>query len=94
MRTKLVRVGRSKAIRLSKAALKAAGIGEEVEISVENGRVVLTRPGWHPREGWAEDARRLAESGDEEDWSDWDNASGEVLEEDWTWPEDFNGRMS
>ena len=56
-------------------------------MTVEDGRIVLLRPPKHPREGWA--AAIEAIGGDEEDWSDWDNASGETLEEDWTWPEDF-----
>lgn len=78
MRARLVRIGRSKGVRLSKAVLKATGITEEVEIRLENNKIVLTRPGWHPRAGWAEDARRLVQNDEEED-IDWEN---------FDWPEE------
>ena len=87
MRAKLIRIGNSRGMRLPKPILEASGITDEVDLTVEDGRVVLLRPPKHPREGWA--AAIEAIGGDEEDWSDWDNASGETLEEDWTWPEDF-----
>jgi antitoxin component of MazEF toxin-antitoxin module len=75
MRKKLVQIGNGKGVRLSRAALAKAGITDEVEMKVESGRIVLTRPGWHPRKGWAEDARRMVESGDEDTWP-----------EDFEWP--------
>jgi len=92
MRTKLVRIGSSRGVRLPKPVLEASGITDQVEIAVENGRVVLMRPEWRPPEGWAVDARRMIANRDdcnEADWSDWESKSGEALEEDWDWPEDF-----
>ena len=89
MRTKLVRIGNSRGVRLPKPILAASGISDEVDLKVEDGCIVLTRPKRHPREGWAEDARRMVANGDDEDWSDRDNMSSEALEEDWDWPEDF-----
>jgi len=87
MRAKIIRIGNSRGIRLPKPILEASGITDEADVTVEDGRIVLLRPPKHPREGWA--AAIEAIGGDEEDWSDWDNTSGEALEEDWTWPEDF-----
>jgi antitoxin MazE len=87
MRTKLVRIGNSRGVRLPKPILEAVGIGDEVDLTVEKDRVVLTRPAKHPREGWAESIDAIGP--DEEDWSDWQNMPCEGLEEDWTWPEDF-----
>jgi antitoxin MazE len=87
MRAKIIRIGNSRGIRLPKPILEASGFGDEVELKVEEGRVILMRPQKHPREGWAESIAAIGP--DDEDWSDWDNLSGEALEEDWTWPEDF-----
>jgi hypothetical protein len=40
--------------------------GESVELKVEAGRLVIERTRGRPRSGWAEDARRLAETRDDE----------------------------
>jgi antitoxin MazE len=87
MRAKLVRIGNSKGVRLPKPILEATGIKDEVEMTLEQGRVVLMPPHKHPREGWAEAIEAIGP--DDEDWSDWQNMPCEALEEDWTWPEDF-----
>ena len=87
MRTKLIRIGNSRGIRLPKPILEASGISDEVDLKVEGGRVILMRPDKHPREGWAEAIDAIGP--DAEDWSDWQNMPSEALEEDWVWPEDF-----
>jgi antitoxin MazE len=87
MRAKIIRICNSRGIRLPKPILEASGFGDEVDLKVEEGRVILMRPQKHPREGWAESIAAIGP--DDEDWSDWHNLSGEALEEDWTWPEDF-----
>lgn len=58
MKARLVRIGNSRGVRLPKAVIEQVGLGEEVELSVEGRRVILTaaRP---PRTGWAEAAARL-----------------------------------
>lgn len=87
MRTKLVRIGNSRGVRLPKPILEASGITDEVDLTVEGDRVILMRPEKHPRAGWAEAIDAIGP--DDEDWSDWQNMPCEALEEDWTWPEDF-----
>jgi antitoxin MazE len=87
MRAKLIRIGNSRGVRLPKPILEASGIGDEVDLKVEEDRIVLMRPAKHPREGWAEAIDAIGP--DDEDWSDWQNMPSEALEEDWTWPEDF-----
>ena len=42
-------------------------VGDEVDLSVENGRVVLRKPKKHPRESWAEDGLVWPEFGNEGD---------------------------
>jgi antitoxin MazE len=43
-----------------------AKAGDSVELKVEAGRLVIERTRGRPRSGWAEDARRLAETRDDE----------------------------
>ena len=58
MRCKVIRIGRSKGVRLPKAVLAKTGITSDVEIGLEGRRIVLMRPGWKPGGG-------SDESGDE-----------------------------
>ena len=59
MKARLVRIGNSRGVRLPKAIIDQVGLDDEVELRVEDHRVVITaaRP---PRTGWAEAARHLA----------------------------------
>jgi antitoxin MazE len=56
MRTKLVRIGNSKGIRIPKAILQQAGLADAVELRVVGENVVIssTRRKRRPRAGWAE----------------------------------------
>lgn len=77
MRTRLVRIGNSRGLRLPKPLLKQAGLEDEVEIRVEPGALVIA-PIAPPRAGWAEAAAKHGPSGlldtpaatrfDEEEW--------------------------
>ena len=58
MRAKLVRIGNSRGVRLPKAVIAEANLGDEVELVVRKGEVVIKRVR-KVREGWAEDARRM-----------------------------------
>jgi antitoxin MazE len=59
MKARLVRIGNSRGLRLPKAVIDQVGLGEDIELRVENDRLIITaaRP---PRTGWADAARRLA----------------------------------
>lgn len=59
MRAKLIRIGNSKGVRLPKAMIKEAGLGEELDISVRKGEIVIARVKG-VREGWAEAFRHMA----------------------------------
>ena len=65
MRAKVVRIGNSRGVRIPKALLEQVGIGDSVEMTVEDGRLVLQPGPRHPREGWSEEARRSAELGED-----------------------------
>jgi antitoxin component of MazEF toxin-antitoxin module len=51
-------MGKSQGIRLSKALLKKAKLGDDVELWAEPGRIVISNTG-KPRVGWAEAAHRM-----------------------------------
>ena len=62
MKSRLVRIGNSRGVRLPKALIEEAGLGEEIEIRAEGRSIVLT-PSSRVREGWAEDAAKAAAAG-------------------------------
>jgi antitoxin MazE len=64
MRASIVRIGNSRGLRIPKALLEASGIRETVDLSVEDGRLIV-RPVRSVREGWAEAARAMADRGDD-----------------------------
>ena len=61
-KTRIVRIGNSRGIRVPKVLLDQAQLPDEVELHAEPGRLVVqaTR---RPRTGWAEAARAMAELG-------------------------------
>ena len=64
IRTRIVKVGNSRGVRLPKVVLDQAGFGDEVEMHVTEGQVVI-RPARRPREGWTEQFRLMAARGDD-----------------------------
>jgi antitoxin MazE len=64
MKARIVQVGNSRGVRLPKPLLEQAGLGEEVEIHAEPGRIII-ESARRPRSGWAEAARTMAEGGDD-----------------------------
>lgn len=83
MRARIVRIGNSQGVRIPKPLLAESGIGEEVELEVQDGAIVVRAAG-RPRAGWADAFRRMAERGDDRlldpavIGSGWD-------ERDWEW---------
>ncbi|MBI2371376.1 MAG: AbrB/MazE/SpoVT family DNA-binding domain-containing protein [Deltaproteobacteria bacterium] len=57
MKTRLVRIGNSRGVRLPKPLIEEAGLTEEVELRVRDGAIVIARAA--ARAGWAEAAKRL-----------------------------------
>ncbi|HEX3917253.1 MAG TPA: AbrB/MazE/SpoVT family DNA-binding domain-containing protein [Caulobacteraceae bacterium] len=53
MKVAIVQIGNSRGVRLPKAVLEQVGLEAEADLSVEDGRIVLT-PVALPRRGWAE----------------------------------------
>jgi len=84
MRTNIIKIGNSQGIRIPKILLEQSRLGKEVEIEVEDEKIVI-RPIAHPREKWEEKFRLMYERGD-------DNMTGEDItgqslwdQTEWEW---------
>ena len=62
MKTRLIRIGNSRGVRLAKALLEEAGLTDKVEIRAQPGSVVITAISV-VRTGWAEAAAKFAPGG-------------------------------
>jgi antitoxin MazE len=58
VKTRLIRIGNSRGIRLPKAIISQAGLTEEVELGVRDGAVIIA-PVAGPRRGWADAAANM-----------------------------------
>ena len=60
MKTKLVRIGNSRGIRIPKPLLEQAGLQEDVELQVVRTGIMI-RGATSAREGWAQAAQKIRE---------------------------------
>jgi antitoxin MazE len=67
MRAPIRRMGNSAGIILPKPVLAELGVaaGDDLSLTLERGRVVLVPTKAHPRAGWAEAAKEIANSYDD-----------------------------
>ena len=83
MKTRIVRIGNSRGIRIPKPLLEQTGLQGEVEIHIDNNSLVI-RPIEKPRQGWAAAFQEMARRGDDNLLDDapsmtaWD-------EDEWEW---------
>jgi antitoxin MazE len=64
MKVALVPIGNSMGIRIPRSIIAQCGFGDQVEMRVSEGMLVLSAIG-RPREHWDEDFERTAASGDD-----------------------------
>lgn len=64
MKTRIVRIGNSQGVRIPKPLLEQSGLGEDVELRVEEDRIVIL-PAGKPRQGWADAFRNMADREDD-----------------------------
>jgi antitoxin MazE len=64
MKTRVVRIGNSRGIRIPKRFLEKTGLPEEVDISIEGDSLVI-RPVKKPRSGWTMAFQEMARRGDD-----------------------------
>ncbi len=60
LRTRLVRIGNSRGVRLPKPLIEEAGLTEEVELRARDGAIIVARAA-RPRAGWEVAAQRMRE---------------------------------
>ncbi len=84
LRTRVVKIGNSQGIRIPKLLLEQFNLKDEVELLLKDDMLVM-RAASHPRAGWEEQCRRMAERGDDTlldpdavSTSQWD-------EDEWEW---------
>ena len=64
MKAHLIQIGNSRGVRLPKAVLEEAQLGDEVDLKAEPGCIAI-RSTRRVRAGWAEAARQMKERGDD-----------------------------
>jgi len=64
MKTRIIRIGNSRGIRIPKRLLDLSGLEGEVEIVLKNGTLILG-PAKQPRAGWAAAFEEMARRGDD-----------------------------
>jgi antitoxin MazE len=64
MKSRLVRIGNSRGVRLPKAIIAQAGLTDEVELGVRDGAIIIARA-TAARSGWADAARQMRQRGDD-----------------------------
>lgn len=64
VKTRIIKIGNSHGIRIPKLLLHQVGLSDEVELSVQPHQLVV-RPVQHPRHGWDEQFKMMAEYGDD-----------------------------
>jgi antitoxin MazE len=81
-KTRIVRIGNSRGIRVPKLLLDQADLPDEVELRAEPGRIVV-RGVSRPRAGWAVKARAMHDRGDDRPLDD--ETTTRFDQTDWRW---------
>jgi antitoxin MazE len=83
MRAAVRKLGNSSGVIIPRSLLEEAGIGtgDAIDMTFEEGRIVLAPIRRQVRAGWAEAAKAIADAGDDElVWPEFGNAADETLE--------------
>lgn len=83
MKTQLVRIGNSRGIRIPKPITEECGLGDTMDIRVEQNRLVISAE-HKPRQGWEEALRLAAPPPVDDAWLD--SALNDNFDNhEWTW---------
>ncbi len=81
-KTRLVRIGNSRGIRIPKVLIEQLGLAGDVELSVQADRLVV-RSARRPRQGWAKKFREMHERGDDRMIDEFPPTTWDL--EEWEW---------
>lgn len=81
-RSKLVKIGNSRGIRIPRVILEQAEINDEIEMTVDGNQLII-QAAIHPRQGWATRFAAMAENGDDRLLDD--NLPTQWDQEEWKW---------
>ena len=84
MKTRIIKIGNSRGVRIPKPLIEEAGIGEEVEIGLQGSNLIIS-PAHPPRSGWAEAFASMAESRDDQVLDITETQTSGWDDEDWEW---------
>ena len=82
IRTRIVRIGNSRGVRIPKVWLEQLNLNEEVELSVHADRLVV-RSARHPRQGWDEQFRAMHEQRDDRPVDNFPPSAWDAQEWEW-----------
>jgi antitoxin MazE len=83
MKTALIRIGNSRGVRVPKPLIEQCGLGDEVELRVDNNQLVISAT-HRPRHDWGE-AFRAAGTGERDELLLEDAGPTEFDREEWRW---------
>jgi antitoxin MazE len=64
MRTKVVKIGNSRGIRIPKSLIDKSGLKNEVELEISEGQIIV-KPVSKNRESWNEEFKKMAKNKDD-----------------------------
>jgi antitoxin MazE len=65
MKSRLVKIGRTKGIILPQSFLKDCAIEDEVTIEINGNQIIISAPGNVKRKGWEQAFKEMAANGDD-----------------------------
>lgn len=84
MKTRIIKIGNSHGIRIPKAILQQTGLGDEIDLTVEDSQIILRRA-HRPREGWEQRFAEMAAHGDDALLDGDQTAQSEWDDTEWEW---------
>jgi antitoxin MazE len=81
-KTRIIRIGNSRGVRIPKIWLDHLHLGEEVEMAVQADQLII-RSAHRPREGWEEQFRAMHEQGDDRLTDEFPQTAWDKLEWEW-----------
>jgi len=64
MKTRIVKIGNSRGVRIPKLLLERSNLADEVELEADDGRIII-RSTRQPRQDWAGAFRAMSQRGDD-----------------------------